>query len=287
MNLVPSARRFRPFLILAPAGANLTHFGDVSRDRIFHESILAEVQRFRGRVYVAENNLNHSDLLPDGRHVQAADDKSWHLLSLTPAGEVVSCGRLCVHDENVGFSELMVSHSALAHSPIWGNAVRQAGEAELGTARRRQVRFGELGGWAIEPGLRCSTEAIRMLLAGFSLAEVMGGMAGISTVNLRHSSASILRRIGGRPLVAGGTELPPYYEPRYSSELEILRFDSAWLNPRYTSRVRECCAELRNMTVICPEPATNTRKTSPEHLGARRSETPLRDWPYVPGLASA
>jgi hypothetical protein len=76
---------------------------------------------------------------------------------------------------------------------------------------------------------------------------------GISTVNMCHHSSSILRRIGGRPLVAGGSELPSYYEPLYRSNLEILRFDSSSPSERYVPHVERCCADLRAVKVLCRE----------------------------------
>jgi hypothetical protein len=101
-----------------------------------------------------------------------------------------------------------------------------------------------------------------MLLAGYALAEAIGGAAGISTVNLRHGSASILRRMGGIPLESDGTELPSYYEPQYSSELEILRFDSKSANPRFRARIQECRALLGHVPVVCPERAPDIRMGS-------------------------
>jgi hypothetical protein len=71
-----------------------------------------------------------------------------------------------MHQDNVEFSDLMVSHSALAKSDRWGSALRETVEAQIATARRRNVRFAEIGGWAIARDLRCTTEAIRMLVTG-------------------------------------------------------------------------------------------------------------------------
>lgn len=290
MNLLPGFHRLRNFLMLAPRTANLSSFGQVSGDPLLYHRVLSAVQRFRGQVYLSENNLKPSDLTPDGRHMQASDYESWHLITLTSEGKVGSCGRLRIYQESSCFSDLAVSHSALAKSPVWGASVRKAVEQILATTRRKRLKFSELGGWAIAPELRCTTEAVSMLLAGYALADTIGGIAGISTVNLRHGSASILRRMGGVPLESDGQELPSYYEPQYSSELEILRFDSKSANPRFRTRIQECRALLRHMPVICPERTADLRMGPLANLQGWLNGTiglPSAEVPFAPQLLSS
>jgi predicted GNAT family N-acyltransferase len=229
-------------------------FADIHGDFNLYEKKLAAMQRFRGRVYVSEGNLTSRDLTDDGRHFQAADYRSWHLLTVDERGSVSACGRLAIHESDTRFSELLVSHSALARAERWGNSLRQAVEAELRSARETGRKFAELGGLAVARELRCSTETVRMVLSGYALGEIVGGVRAISTVNVRHHCSSILRRIGGRPFKTGGAEMPSFYEPQYRSELEILRFDSSRPNPRYQSYIEQCRVALRNVQVIAAEP---------------------------------
>src|SRR5450759_3981205 len=69
-------------VLLAPAGGfipeSLTrrHAGP---DR--HARWLSEVQRLRGRVYLADGAVQASQLTADGRHVQRSDYDRWHLLN--------------------------------------------------------------------------------------------------------------------------------------------------------------------------------------------------------------
>jgi hypothetical protein len=215
--------------------------------------------------------------------VQPVDQKSWHILTLNQSGELGSCARICLHQQNVQFSDLMVSRSALAHSDQWGTALRESVEAGIATARQKNMQFAEIGGWAIADELRCTTEAIRMLVAGYALLEMVGGVMGVSTANLRHHSSSILRRMGARPLVARGQELPSYYEPSYSSELEILEFDSTRPTPRYWSHIQESRAALSRVTVICPEPSIARKpRVHPLDGADERRESRIRSWCYSP-----
>ena len=138
----------------------------------------------------------------------------------------------------------------MAQSIVWGAKVRAAVEAELEEARRKDVAYVEFGGWALAEELRCKTEGLRIALAVYSLAQSLGGCIGISTATRRHRSSSILRRIGGLPLMADGVELPAYYDPQYGCEMEILRFDSNSPNPRYNRWIEQIRDHLRTVPVI-------------------------------------
>jgi Acetyltransferase (GNAT) domain len=267
MNLTPqSAHHNRSLVLLAPMGEHPTCFTDVIGDRNVYDSVLAAMQRFRGQVYMSEGNFGPSELSPDGRHVQAVDAKSWHLLTLEEHGAVAACGRLVLHRPDANFDELVVSHSSLAHSQEWGYLLRRVVEEQMQATRRRGMRFAELGGWAVSRELRCSTEAVRLVLAGYALGQILGGVAGISTADAENQSSSILTRIGGVPLAAGDTPFPNFYETQYQRKLKVLYLDSSRPNPRYETHIGECLAALKMVTVISSVPATHARQQTSAHL---------------------
>lgn len=256
MRLIPgigSALR-RRFVLLAPHRFRDACFSDIGVDASLHRRLLAEAQRLRGKIYQQIGAIDHSELLADGRHVQADDSRSWHLLTLDTRGRVAACTRYLSHPNTVSFSQLTVSRSAIANSDIWGPRFRQAIQTELALARRRNWSYVEMGGWVISETLRCTTEAVRMVLAAYGLAQLLGGALGIATVT-RHGSSPILRRIGGESLRSRGVDMPAYYEPQYRHEIEILRFDSARPNTRYASWVEDSRAYLEQVPVICAKPA--------------------------------
>jgi len=267
----------RKLVLLAPGRLYSTIFDDVNVEPSVHRRLLLELQALRGRIYLQDGAIEPWQLSVDGRHVQAADYKSWHLLTLDDNGKVAACTRYLPHANNVTFSELTVAHSALGQSEAWGRTLRSAIEAELAWAKQRRCCYVEMGGWAISESLRCTTEAVRMVVSAYGLAQLLGGALGISTVTTRHSSSSILRRIGGGGLRARGTELPPYYDPQYKCEMEILRFDSASPNPRYRAHVEDCRRLLRTVSVVCPQPVdTNFERWLPQLqaavVGSRQME---------------
>jgi hypothetical protein len=259
MRLSPgSSSRGRALLLLAPLGREATSFVDVIGDREVYGRVLAQMQRFRGQVYVAEGNLEPSELTADGRHLQSADQESWHLLTLDEYGAVAACGRVLIHRPGAPFSDLLVSHTALAHSDGWGYLLQQAVEEQAQFTRLQGMHFAEIGGWAVAKHLRCTTEAVRLVLAGFALGQSLGGVSGISTANTGHHSSSILRRIGGTPLSVGEIAFPSFYEPQYRAELEILCMDSFRLNRPYDRYVQDCLAEIETATVISSVPAVRS-----------------------------
>jgi hypothetical protein len=252
MNLVPCGNSVQGnTVVLAPADAWLPKsFTRIVRNPNRHASVLSGIQKFRGRVYLSDGAIHRSELSPDGRFIQAIDEQAWHLVRLDASGNVCGCARYMNHQADLRFSETNVSRSPLSRSLEWAGRVRTAVESEIALANRLRVDYVEVGGWALSPELRCTSEALRIALGTFSLARLLGGCIGITTATKRHGSASILRRIGGEPLMAEGTEIPNYFDPRFDCEMEILRFDSSRPNPRFERWIDELKGYLSGVPVI-------------------------------------
>lgn len=250
-SISSNANQRRGFALLAPKSADVAHFKSVTTDVRLHRQLLAQAQKLRGKSYLDLGALDSSQLAADGRHIYEADDRSWHLLTLDGSGRVLACLRYLAHPCHVAYSELVVAHSALARSEKWGQPLRVSVEEELKHARGRGCSYVEMGGWAITAALRCTTEALRMIVTAYALAQLSGGALGITSATLESCSASILRRIGGTRLTANGVELPAYCDDQYQSiELEILRFDSSRPNLRYRKWMEESRAQLHDVPVI-------------------------------------
>ncbi len=245
----------RKNLLLSPSPVTRGTFTNVVVDSTRHGNRLAEAQQLRGRIALHEGAVDAAQLTPDGRHVQSADQHSWHLLTLDAAGRVAACMRYQPHRKGAGFHDLAISQSALAQSETWGGDLRKAVEADLHDARRRGCSYVEMGGWVIAEALRCTTEALRMIATAYAFAQLCGGALGISTASTRRCSSAILKRIGGQQMRAGGVELPSFYDAHYRCHMEVLRFDSSRPNPRYRKWMDACRSGLRDVPVICREPA--------------------------------
>ena len=252
MTLVCRGRKSagRGFVLLAPEHGYGMPFHDIVDDPVRRQRLLAQAQKLRGDIYVRDGAIRPSELSADGRHIQLADALSWHLLTVDEHEKVMACIRYCAHRPGVSFSDLAISQSAVAQSTEFGRTVREAVQSELANARRRGFYYVELGGWAISEEMRCSSEALRMLLTVFALAQWMGGALGLSNATTRHHSSSILRRVGGRPLTARGATVPAYLDTHYNCEMELLSFDSTSPNAHYDAWISECRAALPELPVF-------------------------------------
>ena len=262
MNLVTKApsrttsSATQSLLLLAPSAHSgmfgspaVTRFGDWN-----HEQLLSKMQRFRGATYLKDGAISEQSLDSEGRHRLDADFRSWHVLMMNGQGDVCGCSRYSSYRIAEDFENLAVGRSALAHSDQWGPKLRAAVERERRKALRENSNFVEVGGWAISESLRRTTEAIRIALATFALGHCLGGCIGVTTATVRHSSANLLRRIGGQPLSVDNTELPKYFDPEYECEMEILRFDSSAPNPKFAPWVDQLKMEMASVPVVAVQP---------------------------------
>jgi len=242
-NLNPSDRFH--FKIVAPFRADVPQtLGRVSVDKRTHRDLVFGTQLLRGNVY-RECGPIAMQLLADGRHYQAIDAQSWHVLLEDGIGRLVGCARY--RPVAGGFEQLNASQSAIAHSHRYGPLLRSAIEKQIAYARNNNMPYCEVGAWALRPEVRCSTAAVNVALMTYALTLHLGGGIGITTATRLHHSASILRRLGGRRLA----DLPAYYEPKYGSVIEVLYFNSGHLNPRYADRLEKLRREIEDVPVIC------------------------------------
>ncbi|MBL8209763.1 MAG: hypothetical protein JNK87_03580 [Bryobacterales bacterium] len=251
-------------VLLAPGrtGASLSvhgpAFANVISDWRARHQLLESMQRFRGAIALEEGAVSASKLSPDGRHEMPVDHGSWHLL-LLKEGRIAGCMRYAAHAASSRATDLLIWHSTLARSREWSFSLRAAIEKELAGARRRNFHFGEPGGWVIAPELRGSMDAVKLALGGFALAQVLGGAVGVCTATRKNHSAAILKRLGGRPLGFGKATLPPYYEPQYGCEIEILKFDSDTIAAQYRGAVQALSDQFsQKVPVMAGVPAART-----------------------------
>jgi hypothetical protein len=250
-------------------------FRNVPVDESGHASLVADAQRLRGSVYLADGAIRPRQLTSDGRHVAPEDQKAWHLLITGPDG-VKACMWYLDHQPSVTFDDLRVRTCPLIDTPGGRRSLKTAVRRELMHARMRRLHFIELGGWAVAEEARHTGEGLLLALAAFSMGRAMGGALGMTTATVRHASAAILRRLGGSSLRAPDGEVPSYYDPRYDCEMEILRFDSRSPNPKYGGVIEFLKDRLATVPVL-----TTGQDVSVEATGE------VREWLPVAGAGGA
>ncbi len=263
-NKLDSANR--KLILLAPGSGEIpAKFDQSVYDAKLYDDLLAGMQRLRGSVYLEDGAISANELTADGRHLSSADSEAWHVLAVDNTGRVCGCARYLSHDNSTSFHDLVLKSSALAQDPQWGGRLQAAVESELALAQRMGVPYVEAGGWALDESARCSSEALRIALASYALARNLGGCVGISTVTVRHCSASILQKLGGQFLEHNGVAMPLYYDPQYQCDMAMLRFESGMANPRYEMWIEALRAHFRTVPVISRHCSGNSWLTLPQH----------------------
>lgn len=251
-------------VLLAPPQAMIPpHFRNVTFDPDRHRSLVREMQRLRGSVYLAEGNVRHDQLTSDGLHETPEDARSWHLLMKDRHGRVSSCAWYLEHEHTTSIQSLRVRSCPLAQQDGWRERLRIAVESELERARRHRLRYAEVGGWAVARERRCTSEGLVLALAAYGLCRTLGGALGITTANVKHSSSSILRRLGGSYLEVLGAAIPAYYDARYNADIEILRFDSRRPSAKYAGLIEMLSTRFVNVSVFASVPAHLPAVTAP------------------------
>jgi len=95
------------FAVLPPCGLPVSRqsFRDIHVDSGRYDELLAEMQMFRGKVYLSDGALRPGDLI-NGRHRLSIDERSWHVLSLDSDGRVSACLRYLPHLNPCGLDDL-------------------------------------------------------------------------------------------------------------------------------------------------------------------------------------
>jgi hypothetical protein len=237
-------------LLLAPPGAVPSFFRNVETDTSLHQQFIRRMQQLRGNVYLADGAIEPHQLSATGRYETPQDEKSWHLLTLDERQRVTGCAWFLEHEEAVRATDLRVRSCPLARMKQWSGMLWAAVDAEIAKARRENLRYAEVGGWAVAPEARCTSEGLVLALSGFGLGRICGECLGITTATVRHCSSTILRRLGGAPLQAGRATVPSYYDPKYKCEMEILRFDSRTPNRKYADLIELLRNKMADVRVI-------------------------------------
>lgn len=261
------------FQLLAPAKSGIAQcFSSPTKDEHLYDQFRSDMQRLRGSVYVKDGAIKPWELDDEGRYQMHADEQSWHLLLLDDAKNVIGCARYLVHSSDVPYHRLRISQSTLASDPVWGDKVRSAVEADLRRVREERLSYVELGGWALAEEWRGTRAALEILVGSYALCQLWGGCLGSCTATVRHSSSSMLRRLGGQSFETAGHCLPAYNDPEYDCVMELLRFDYRSPATRFLPLINQLRTTLSKAPLVTPgEPfSIKLREFIPEQASRLR-----------------
>ena len=247
----------RRLVLVAPHHASLPDvFKRVTTDSERHAALVREMQAVRGAIYLHGGYVTPQQLSTNGLHQTPEDERSWHLLMTDGTGHVSSCAWYLEHDNTTDVQQLRVRNCPLAQGGEWRDTLYGAVESEISRARRHGLRYAEVGGWAVSARRRCSSEGLVLALAAYGLCRMLGGALGITTANVTHASSSILRRLGGSYLEFNGATLPAYFDARYNTMIELLRFDSRKPSAKYSGLIELLRGKLSSVPVFAMPQST-------------------------------
>jgi hypothetical protein len=260
----------RKLVLVAPSKASSRDgFTNVTHSTAESERLIHEMQRLRGAIYLDDGAVTRRELTADGRHATPEDHTSWHLLMTDTTGHVRSCALYLLHERATSIQHLRVRHCPLLQRAERRHQVQCAIESEMARAQVAGLRFAELGGWAISKERRGSPDGLMMALAAYGLARMLGGAIGITAANAQ-SSSLILRRLGGSYLAFETAPIPSYFDPRYNTEIDLLRFDSRAPSPRYAELIDMVMGRLATVSVF-----GGSLRTMVDHVQAPDLERPV------------
>lgn len=240
-------------MLVAPSGADVpVGLDNVRIDAARHGALLHDVQRLRGRIYVADGAVRRDQLSVDGRHETPEDPRAWHLLVTDDSGATSGCIWYLEHSLTPKFDDLRVRTAEVAHHDVWGTKLRSAVAADIALASSERVRYAEVGGWAVDRNSNL-TDCLLLILGLYGFSQLRGGAFVLATATLRHASAAVLRRLGGAHIQGDGFTVPPYYDSKYDCQMELLRFDTRRPNPKFSALVGMLKQKFATVPVMMAE----------------------------------
>lgn len=191
-----------------------------------YETTVGAIQQFRGAIYRQDGAIPADALDADGRHRSESDERSFHVSVWTKEGALAGCFRLRVHRPGSSVDDLCVAPALSRIDPAIRPNVRHAISSLMARAWDEGILFGEVGGWSVQTDFRRNRELLTMPLSAFTVYEHFGSAFVIAHATHRHSSARILKEIGGFSLGQDGSAFSPYLDDYYGCLMEFVCFDS-------------------------------------------------------------
>lgn len=255
--------------VVAPSSAHVPEWlTNVLVNEGMYRNLVDEIQRFRGYVYVKDKAIPSSSLDEQGRHYSEYDFRAWHIVLRDRRQEL--CGAI-----RVGLMPWTRINDISDLQVVQYLARLSAGNDEKATlqtvvrnflenCRTIQPTVWEPGAWAVSEDMRRSRLAPVLAASIWSLGRAIGGAAGVSTATTRHGSSEILKKMGGFELAFNGAPLPPFYDTYHECFIELVGFDSDYLNPRLETTVTEIQDYIKGLPIITREDSSCAE--SPERV---------------------
>jgi hypothetical protein len=227
--------------VVAPSVAHVPEWlSNALVNDAMYQNMIDEIQRFRGNVYVHDKAIPASSLDKEGRHYSDYDYQAWHIIFRDRREDLCGAIRVgLVSCTDTDVEDLQVLRFLAKMPDDQRTPLEAAVRGFLGNCRLLQPSICEPGAWAVAEDVRKGRLAPVLAASIWSLLRVVGGASGVATATTRHGSADILKKMGGFDLILNGVPLVPFYDSYHACYMELVGFDSSYLNPRLEATVTE------------------------------------------------
>ena len=256
--------------VVAPSADRIPEWlPNVLVDEGVYSDTIDDIQRFRGYVYVQDKAIPTSALDTQGRHVSEYDYHAWHLILRDRRQDLcgaIRVGIVAYGAENRNMDDLQIVQYLSRMTPEGKAPLETSVMAFLNRCYSLQPSICEPGAWAVAEDVRKGRLAPVLAASIWSLLRAVGGAAGVATATTRHQSSEILRKMGGFELFADGLPLPAFYDAHHDCLIELVGFDSGYLNPRLEATVLEVEEYINDLPIITrPTPVSGLSPAPPAH----------------------
>ena len=228
-------------------------------EKLLQRHEIDRVQRFRGGVYVDDGAIPVTTLDETGRHASEFDHRCHHILIVDASDQIRASVRVGFYLKPVEPEELELWRLVETLEPAHGARVRRLLAIHLERAFRERGSLIEVGGFALESGIRRSGKALVLAAACWSITRVLAPSLGVAIVTERHGFNRLLTRLGGFPIDGAlglrdasrnGNPGAKFFSSLHNCTVELLGFDTWQADSQIESLVNTISGILASTTTV-------------------------------------
>lgn len=198
-----------------------------------HESAIADIQRFRGRIYVHDEALPLSALDSSGRHCSDLDYQSWHIVARDAEGHICGVMRMPIYPIDTPIESLLLHKTLERMEPDRRRLYTYTAQRFIDRSTARgYTHLCEAGGWAVDKHRCDRNTGLSLAAASWMLLRCFGQGICLSTVTVKHHAADLLKRMGGFNELEG-TPHARFHDPFFRCDIELVFFHADIINPAF------------------------------------------------------
>ncbi|GAA4412991.1 hypothetical protein GCM10023187_40760 [Nibrella viscosa] len=214
-----------------------------------YEQTIAEIQRFRGRIYVQDQAIPASALDRSGRHYTKLDYASYHVIIRNQEGAITGVMRIPTYVSGAAVWFLQLYHVLERMEPGQKALYSFAIQHFIDQSASKYPFIVEPGGWAVDRQISEKLTGTVLAASCWAFCQLIGGAVAVATATVKHNAADLLRMMGGINCLQGTTNAR-FFDSFHQCELELIFFQSDKINPRFAAMVEAIKEQWQQREVV-------------------------------------